>query len=106
MEKPAGNPYNLARMEFTTAELRSLPEDHAACFVISCLAINEVGVIQKTLLMALTARKLVPEKAEPPLHEIAYAQSIIIMRNLGAKIIEYLKMTNILSHARKRRVPR
>ena len=58
----------------------------------SCLAINEVTVFQKILLMALNTRS--PDKpiGDSTLQETAFAQAIIIERNLSAKVIEYLNM--------------
>jgi hypothetical protein len=90
----ANNQFDLAKIDFTTRELRGLPPAHAAYFVISCLAINEIAVIQKVLLMALNTRTLTQPLSESALQEIAYAQTAIIERNLGSKVIEYIKMTD------------
>lgn len=80
------------KMEFTLGELRSLPPTHAGFLFASCLSINDISVIQKVFLMAQNTRAAQDGTSDDRLREIALGQSVVIERNLGAKVLEYLKL--------------
>lgn len=85
-------PDELSKVNFTTNELRNLPPVHSGFFAISCLAINDISLAQKTYLMALNTRAPHRQITGKELQEISYAQAVIAQRNLAAKVFEYINM--------------
>lgn len=80
------------KIEFTTAELKKLPKVHAGFLVGSCLAVNDISIVQKTLLLAQNTRVGHWPTDSEALQEVAFAQALVLERNLSAKVFEYLKM--------------
>jgi hypothetical protein len=79
---------SLSTVEFTTGELKQLPSHHSGFLACSCLAIDEIAVLQKVLLLALNSRSR-SRNGEEAVQEITFANSLIVQRNLSAKLLEY-----------------
>jgi len=88
------SPDKLTKIEFTTGELRKLPSVHAGFLVGSCLAINEITILQRILILASNTPTASGPICNKELQEIADIQFIVLERNLSAKVFEYLRMVD------------
>ncbi len=82
----------LAKIEFTTKELRKLNPVHSGFLASTCLAVNDIIVVQKVLLQALNTRNLHGKIKDETLQEIAFTQTNILERILAANLYEYMDM--------------
>lgn len=89
----------LYKVEFTADEIRNLPSVHRSFFMGTCLAINEISMFQKMLIMGHNSLQNANSSKHTPFREMALAQILTIERNLAAKLIEYL---NLLDDFRKK----
>lgn len=83
---------HLYRIDFTTTELRQVPKLHSGFLVTSCLAINDISLSLRLLLMALNSKSKLSANADDAMTEFVFSQLQMIERGLGAKIYEYLNM--------------
>lgn len=82
----------LARVALTTTELRKIPPKHAGFLVASCLAIDDILLGHKLLLLALNSRLKLQRDPDGPFKEIAFAEERALSRGLAAKLFEFLNL--------------
>lgn len=81
-----------SKVTFTSGELRGLPSIHSGALVSTCLAINEINSFLKITLLAENSGPPARDISEDILTEIAHSETIIYIRNLSSKILEYMNM--------------
>lgn len=82
------------RLDFTGRELQQVPKIHAGFMAASCLAIGEITIFLRLLLMALNSLEAAVEPVSDAVREYAFTQSLVLERSLGSKIHEYIYMVD------------
>jgi hypothetical protein len=80
----------LFRMDFSAEELKSIPKPHAAFLISSCLAISDITIFHRLLLMALNGPNYKNLNVSDVIADYSLAQTLTIQRALAGKLKEYL----------------
>lgn len=92
MEETLNQLYNI---EVTNKELRNIPDAHLGFLISSCLAITELNILLKPLIMSLNSRKEANAPNDKCLQEIAFVHEIIFQRNVASKLYEYINSLSV-----------